>query len=64
MMVFCIFYKELFIEYFFEFFKVSFFFLQPSHLLSGKGYRVIERRFIGFPDKRDINTPQSLLVAH
>ena len=26
------------------------------------GYKVIDKVFIGFPDKRDINTPQSLLI--
>jgi len=26
------------------------------------GYKTIDKVFIGFPDKRDINTPQSLLI--
>jgi SAM-dependent methyltransferase len=32
-------------------------------LFQDVGYNVKSKRFIGFPDKRDINTPQSLIVA-
>jgi SAM-dependent methyltransferase len=32
-------------------------------LLEKKGFKIITQKFIGFPDSRDINTPQSLLVA-
>jgi SAM-dependent methyltransferase len=34
-----------------------------SSVLEEKGFKPVIQRFIGFPDDRDINTPQSLLVA-
>ena len=34
-----------------------------QNLCEGIGYKTIEKVFIGFPDKRDINTPQSLLIV-
>jgi|GEM_PF-1610598 len=34
-----------------------------SHLLNKKGFTVVAQKFIGFPDQRDIHTPQSLLIA-
>lgn len=34
-----------------------------SSLLSKVGFTVAKAKFIGFPENRDINTPQSLLVA-
>jgi len=33
------------------------------NLCEGIGYKIIEKVFIGFPDKIDINTPQSLLIV-
>ncbi len=33
-----------------------------QNLCEGIGYKTIEKVFIGFPNKRDINTPQSLLI--
>lgn len=27
------------------------------------GFKIIKKKFIGFPEKRDINTPQSLLIV-
>lgn len=32
-------------------------------LLESKGFKTIAQKFIGFPNDRDINTPQSLIVA-
>lgn len=34
-----------------------------QNLCEGIGYKTIEKVFIGFPDKRDINTPQSFLIV-
>ncbi len=31
-------------------------------LFAESGFSVVKKKFIGFPDKRDINTPQSLLI--
>jgi SAM-dependent methyltransferase len=36
---------------------------QWSELLEKKGFKTSTQKFIGFPDNRDINTPQSLIVA-
>ncbi|MCI0566126.1 class I SAM-dependent methyltransferase [bacterium] len=32
-------------------------------LFTDKGFTVLKKKFIGFPEKRDINTPQSLLIV-
>jgi SAM-dependent methyltransferase len=34
-----------------------------SSFLEEKGFELVLKRFIGFPDDRDINTPQSLLIG-
>ncbi len=32
-------------------------------LFIDNGFSVVKKKFIGFPEKRDINTPQSLLIV-
>lgn len=34
-----------------------------ERLFIDKGFSITKKKFIGFPDKRDINTPQSLLIV-
>lgn len=36
---------------------------QWNNVLEKSGFKVIKQKFIGFPSNRDINTPQSLIVA-
>ena len=31
-------------------------------LFMASGFKIIKKKYIGFPAKRDINTPQSLIV--
>ena len=34
-----------------------------SNILEKKGFKTVMQKFIGFPNDRDINSPQSLIVA-